>query len=217
MLTFDAIKHEYWWVNDDFTETRIPSVSQLIRLSGLGPDYSMVKMADMERARRRGIKVHKLTDQHDKGIDPDLFILDADIYDDGMRMLEAYLKFKDDHNVTVLASEEQVCYRYPGQDRESHPYYAGTLDKRTDDRVIDLKCTSGIHDTYGLQAWMYRGCFDGEQAPPIVLRLANTGKYFMWELKEDPIWDNRIDFLINRYWSWEACSDRRGLTKIKSL
>ncbi len=148
MLRFDAERHEYW-VGD----RRLPSVSEVIR-----PliDYSMVPEERLEFARDRGTAVHLACHLDD------LAQLDESSVDEEhvLPRLMAWRKFKVDHDVEIVISEEPMYYSALG--------YAGTPDKyvrllsaergrtRRTTAVIDLKTVAQMKPVIGVQLSGYR-------------------------------------------------------------
>jgi len=216
MLRFDPIEHKYWW-GIDGTEIQIPSVSRLLqplREPFSAPDHVV------EKARRRGERVHLMTHQYDTGQYVATLAIEPDIYDDCMRMFDAYVKWVKGREVTE--SELAVCYdgsTWHNYKEGGQPLYAGTLDKVINGRVVDIKCTSKIEDTHGLQAYMYHIAYTPTTerliAPPLVLRLTKDSKAFIWEVTKaaKDVFIAIVDMLITKYWYWDTYKNRRGLIK----
>jgi hypothetical protein len=177
LLHFDDVNHIY-----TYNGTVIPSVSELMKRAGLTTDYSMVNPDVLEKARRRGLRVHEITEILDRGDSPDLSIVERDIYDDVMRMVHAYGRFKSDYKPELIENEKRLVYFWEDAD---YPVYGGTMDRvfRIDgvEYTGDIKCTSTMPVSVGVQTEMYDRMRRGG-GNLMALRLDKQGGYHVWSL-----------------------------------
>lgn len=120
-----------------------PSVTQVMDIL---TDFIGVPSAVLERKRAIGIAAHKACELHDAGT------LDVDsVHDLVIPYLNAYMKFKRESGIEVIANETLV-YNSPHD-------YCGTVDLiakiNGKKAVIDIKCTAEIYDYVGVQLAAY--------------------------------------------------------------
>lgn len=129
MLQFHESSHTY-----THGDTKLPSVSEVMKFAGLGANYAGISGDVMETARSRGVRLDAITEQIDMGLDPSP---DPDI----AGYVMAYEKFVNETGFRAVASQSPMW----------HPtrLYAGTPDrvgmltgKLT---MLDLKTTSMVH------------------------------------------------------------------------
>jgi hypothetical protein len=225
MLTFDEAKHQYWW-ND---EILIPSVTQIMKATGISKDYSSVPIMALDKARRRGSAVHQITELIDKGLEPDMSTVDKDIYDDVCNMVDAWEAYKRDYEVEFVHIEEPVVlldYLCITGDLTA-PLYAGTVDRAIDlgggeVGIVDIKTSSDLSQDVSIQlnlyAWGYRHYFEKDTTETQAVRLGKDGKYHLWrqEFLSDE-WKRIAEVsqnLIYRYHNWEVHKNKRGMKRI---
>lgn len=147
VFTFDEATHTY-----ALDGVRLPSVTQLLKGAGIGPDFSAVPPQLLEAARAFGVAVHSACELDDLG----------ELDDDGtdarvMACVHAWRRFKAENDVEVLATEQRLY----------HPTlrYAGTLDglvrmrawrgHGTDLVLVDRKTGQHPHPSFGVQLAAY--------------------------------------------------------------
>lgn len=167
-ILFDEEPHTY-----SFRGKRYDSVTQVIRLAGLGDDFSMVPQDRMEYAQRRGRMVHLACQYRDEGT-LDLKTVAGEI----LGYVNAYLKFREECKINVIAVEKKMVNVQLG--------IAGTPDLicflngiRV---VIDHKTSQHMSKTMGLQTAGYRMLWNASHPASQIygrygLRLEKTGKY----------------------------------------
>lgn len=150
---------------------RVPSVTEILKLAGLGPDFGMVDPHVLETARRRGELVHNITELIDLGhLDP------AGPFDEELEgYVRAYLAFKDNAGFKVDFVEKTfVNERYR---------YAGMIDRvgrcmklrRKGRRTVDIKCVAQVGPPTRLQVAGYAEGVDADIWSS--LQLFPNGKY----------------------------------------
>jgi hypothetical protein len=165
---------------------RVPSVTEALKIAGLGADFGMVAPDVLETARKRGELVHQLTELIDLGhLDP------ADPVDDDVQgYINAYLQFKEDAGFVVRAVEKVVV-------NASHRY-AGTIDRvgqckklqMPGRRTVDIKCVAQVSPATRLQV---AGYAEAEDVPLwSSLQLMPNGRYKHVEYSEP---SDKYDFL----------------------
>lgn len=143
MITFDETTHTY---TDN--EKKLISVTQLLKLANLSPDYSFVDEETMNRASERGTLIHKEIEDYIKngevGFTEELF---------------AFIDYLKENDLEPIASELLV------NDDE----VAGTIDlilknRKTGEIILaDIKTTSSVNKDYvAWQTSMYSHLY-GEQ------------------------------------------------------
>ena len=177
-LTFDEERHFY-----ALDGKPLPSVSKIIRMAGLAPDLSKIPPDVLEKARRRGIAVHTICEQMDRGEDP-LVHPDLEPYAD------AYALFLRESGYRSEDTEQMVY----------HPdlLYAGRLDARGwlhDHRtIIDRKATAEIdHVATAPQLGGYTGAYLAHTPEEHIetvyaLHLQRTGRYELHPYAYESAW-----------------------------
>ncbi|MBP2635014.1 MAG: hypothetical protein H6Q72_921 [Firmicutes bacterium] len=126
MLEFNEELHQY-------TDNGIviPSVTQILQFSGLTPDFSMVKPADLEWKANLGTQVHAAT-----ALDDEDNLGGYDTQINGY--IEAWRRFKAECDFVPQVAEQRVYSKKYG--------YAGTLDRIGKlggvDTLLDIKTAS---------------------------------------------------------------------------
>lgn len=165
---------------------RVPSVTEAMKIVGLGSEFGMVAPDVLETARKRGELVHQLTELIDLG---HLSATDA-VDDEVQGYVNAYLQFKRDAGFEVSAVEKVVV-------NTSHRY-AGTIDRvgrckkltQTGRRVLDIKCVAQVSPATRLQV---AGYAEAEDLPLwSSLQLFPNGRYKHVEYSEP---SDKYDFL----------------------
>lgn len=149
------------------------SVTGVIDAAGLGPDFNCVPKHVLKAACDRGNKVHQACSYYND------FDLDWNSIAPQIRgYVEAYMKFKMECPITVLANEKRMVCEDLG--------LAGTPDiicfLRGRRSVIDIKSSQSVHYSARLQTAGYQilwGCLNPKQ--PVyeryALRLGRDGNY----------------------------------------
>lgn len=182
-IMFEEEPHRYTYRGQVYV-----SVTQAIRLAGLGEDFSYVNPERLLYAQRRGSMVHLATHYFDDGG------LDLKSVDDSIRgYVDAYIAFRSDRPLKVIASERRMI--------SEKLKVATTPDlicfmggQRC---VIEKKTSQSIAKSARLQTAGQKLIWnDNHPAEPIRerygLRLAKTGKYKL-EPHED--YEDEIAFL----------------------
>ena len=169
VFTFDESSHTY-----AIDGVRLPSVTQLLKGAGIGPDFSAVPPQLLEAARAFGVAVHSACELDDLG----------ELDDDGtdarvMACVHAWRRFKVENDVEVLATEQRLY----------HPTlrYAGTLDglvrmrawrgHGTDIVLVDRKTGLQPHPSFGVQLAAYEELLrvnDADLGPGSLIRRASV-------------------------------------------
>ncbi len=163
----------------------LPSVSQLCRFLSR-EIYGEINQYTLDAAASRGTKVHKATE-----------VLDlygkADVDDDLLPYLNAYLKFRREHTIQWERIEHAVYH--PEDD------YAGTIDRYGDvdgkRAVVDLKTTYTIHKplcTASLN--LYRRMMEAHGNRVDALYILHLRKDESYKLMEFPISDDLPNALL---------------------
>lgn len=156
-----------------------PSVTEILRAVGLGPDYSAVPEATLERASLRGQALHAAIAYHAAGV-----LDEASIHPEIAPGFSVYLKFLADSQHQAIASEIDLIH--PAWHYRGHPDRIGFLGA---DRVlIDFKYMDSVDlaaTAYQLAA--YRLAWHAlRSSEPIrqcfVLQLKHDGTYRLHEL-----------------------------------
>lgn len=125
MVNFDESTHTY----TDENGKKLISVTTLLRDAGISPSYDFVNEQVLKAAADRGTLIHKEIEDYIKKGEIGF-----------TRELQEFIRYVEDNNLTVLASEKQV----------NNDNVAGTIDlivRTNTGRIIyvDLKTTSTIH------------------------------------------------------------------------
>lgn len=167
-ILFAEESHIYSYHGEKFL-----SVTQVIRLAGLGDDFSAVPGPVMARAQRRGSMVHLATQFYDEGC------LDmATVHESIRGYVDAYIQFRKDRPIKVIEVEKRMVDVGLG--------LAGTPDlicfmggRRC---VIDKKTSQAMSKSMGLQTAGYKMLWNAQHPfQPVYdrygLRLEKSGKY----------------------------------------
>ena len=192
--------HEYRRVD---TGEKIPSVSEIKTAMGL-QNLDSIPMHVLLNARDRGIVVHDVCHKWDEKT-----LKEDKVHPDVKPYLEAYKLFCADKKVEVLYSEKTV---YSLENN-----YAGTLDRvyRIDGKniLVDLKATSTVHNSYGLQLGFYTIACEEQEGICInerwVVQLLKTGLYKIYNVDNpkcqrklyDEHWREAVVNMAKRYHS----------------
>lgn len=167
-ILFDEEPHTY-----TFRGKRYESVTQAIRLAGLGDDFSHVPQDRMEYAQRRGRMVHLACQYYDEG---DLNL--ASVHETIKGYVEAYVKFRQERPLKVVAVEQKmvnVDHRLAGT-----PDLICFINGRRS--VIDRKSSQYMSKSMGLQTAGYKWLWNWNNAKTPIhdrygLRLEKNGKF----------------------------------------
>ena len=171
-LEFDEKNHVY-----KLAGVVIPSVTQVISSAGLS-DFSRVDPDLLLRSQKFGTAVHLACAFHDRG-QLDMESLDPAL----LPYLESWQKFKRMFNITEFAEiEKQVYSKIYG--------YAGCLDRLWEDILIEIKTSTTIPKTTGLQLAGYQQAYQETTKVKIKRRLCvqlleGTYKIQLFEEKSD--------------------------------
>jgi len=173
MLEFDPETHTYYWGDEV-----VPSVTQILSELGLAGNKDFMP----EESAERGRAVHLACQLLDEG-DLDWDSLDPVV----LPYVQGYQKFLKEHKFEPTLIEAPVF--------NEELFYAGTLDRRgllnKKAVTIDIKTSSQISKTVGLQLAAYDLCFDDGLSfgDRYALQLTMEGSYklhlFSW-LKDYP-------------------------------
>ena len=162
----------------------LPRVTQILQAVGLGPDYSMVPAATLERARARGTAVHALIEADHYG-----YLDEADISEDAAPYVAAYRRFLKESGHEPTLSEFRVVH--PEWHYCGHPDRVGWLCGRR--ALLDWKCM----DTVALEASAYqlagyelawRAMHPAEQLDIVaVVQLKSDGSYRLHEIEVEKV------------------------------
>lgn len=140
LLTFDEPTHTY-----TLNGVVVPSVTQLLKL--IGPDFSAIPPAVLERKRQLGADVHLACELDDLGE------LDDDATDpEVMGYVRGWRRFIADTGAQWTANEKQMGHAALG--------YAGTIDRTgylfdREPWILDIKTALEAHQVYGVQLSAY--------------------------------------------------------------
>lgn len=172
--TFRPKDHTYYF-SDGLRRWKVPSVTQILKATGGGPDLSRVHPDVLEAARSRGERVHAAIENAAKCGMMVIQKRDHDI--EGY--LSAFWQFVNDANVRVIATEKKVyheAFGYAGK----MDLYAKAFNKRA---VIETK-TYELDENVGEQGAGYFAalCSMGEKPKAIYgLELKANGEYRLQE------------------------------------
>jgi hypothetical protein len=146
------IKIEGGWFDEDGhayysdSGTRIPSLTQVLRLSGL-TDYDGIDPDVLENAARRGTEVHVLAATYNQygALDP------AWITEECAPYFDAYRRFLDESGFKPDPAwvEKAMIVKIHGMALGCTPDLFGKLGR--DQAVIELKATSAVHSGWSVQ------------------------------------------------------------------
>ena len=171
IITLDEESHKY-----TVDGNPVPSVSEITRFISR-EIYSEISQYTLDNAAARGTKVHRATES--------LEILgDAEVDEEIAPYVEAYVKFRREHQVHWDKVEWMACY----QDQ-----FCGTLDRigvvDGEETVLDIKTSSSIQKvlyTAQLSLYMMLARENGfEPKKMVILHLTKDGNYKLVELQED--------------------------------
>jgi hypothetical protein len=227
MLTFDEDTHTYWWETES-AKVRVPGVTEIMKATGISKDFRGIDPYVLDRARRRGTAVHEITEILDRGLEPDMSMVDADIYDDVCNMVDAWEGYKKDYDVEIVHIEAPVVmldYLCVTGDLKT-PLFAGTVDRATagdehGEIILDIKTSSTLSNEVSVQlmlyAWAYRHYYERDTTSIQAIRLGKDGKYYVWRqgfLSDE--WQ-RVARIANdtiyRYHNWEIHKNKRGMRR----
>jgi hypothetical protein len=221
MLTFDEDTHTYWWETES-AKVRVPSVTEIMKATGISkgkPPY--VSWADWYKAQRRGSSVHQITEILDRGLEPDMSMVDEDIYDDVCNMVDAWERFKIDYDVEIIEVEQSAVYLDHKQGVGAYPLFAGTVD-RVYDRVceiwgktrflMDIKTSSSLREEVLIQTGLYDLMLNIGRTDAVHLK--KDGKYSLWETTDLERQRRLAGDTIYRYHNWEVHKNKRGMKRV---
>ncbi len=141
-ILFEEEAHAY-----SYRGRRYNSVTQAIRMAGLGDDFSAVPQDRMEYAQRRGNMVHQACHYFDEGD------LDPNSIDPEIRgYVEAYVAFTQACPVKPIAVEKRMVH--PGLELAGTPDLIAFM--RGQRVVIDRKTSQHMSKSMGLQTAGYK-------------------------------------------------------------
>jgi hypothetical protein len=159
-------------------------VTHILQTAGLGPDFSMVPVAVLEKARGRGAAVHALIEAHAYK-----YLDEADITDEVRPYFEAYLRFLKESGHESVLSEFKV--QHPTWHYVGHPDRIGWLcGKRC---LLDWKCVDSL-DLVPVEYQLagYKLAWDAERPLERIdiaaaVQLMSDGKYRLHELEPEKV------------------------------
>lgn len=185
-LRFDEAKHEYL-----VRGVRYPSVTQI--LSPL-VDYSQVPRAVLERARKLGQAVHRMTELYD------LDDLDMDDLADELRpYLTAWIKFRAETGFVPETIEKRLYH--PALRFAGTPDRSGLINRRR--AVIDIKKMLYLGPVIGLQLAAYKELFEKNGThveDRYALGLRADGTYRLQPYTDKSDWPVFLSLLTTRNW-----------------
>lgn len=188
MLTYDDEIHQYYW-----NGVKIPSLSEMLRMTGWGREFTYVSEPVLAAARERGDQFHKAVYAYLSG-DPEFsrfLSLESEPYFDSFLKVEAELELSED-GVGELPIGGWCGY--------------GTTPDRLEEgqkRLLEFKTTSKLHPQVWIQlagqAYAVR-LLGKEIRTRQVLRLLKTGKRGILTTDPEPdrtwsLWANELDKL----------------------
>lgn len=199
-FTFDAGLHLY----KDANGVARPSVSQVIKAEGL-ISFAGINPSVLERKRRLGTLVHKVTELYDQGEDLNQY----DIPEEVWPYFEGWVNFRNDCGYEPRFSEQQMLASIHGM------YYGMTLDSEGpidgENTIIEKKCGASEHPAWGIQLAGYamgkyaagqptRGCdtYPARAAVQLGPQFPRNYKRHPYREKSDyTVWMNS---LVNTIW-----------------
>ena len=185
-LVFNEEKHEY-----SVSGVRYPSVTQI-----LAPlvDYSQVPRAVLERARKLGQAVHRMTELFD------LDDLDMDDLADELRpYLTAWNKFRAETGFVPETIEKRLYH--PALRFAGTPDRSGLINRRR--AVIDIKKMLYLGPVIGLQLAAYQELFEKNGThveDRYALGLRADGTYRLQPYTDKSDWPVFLSLLTTRNW-----------------
>lgn len=165
MLTFDEATHTYW-----IGAAKVPSVTQILKPL---VDLSSIPSGVLAHASARGTAVHYACELFDQD-NLDWDSLDVEL----VPYVEAWVEFRMATGFMPIRNEERVFH--PGL------FYAGTLDRtgliNGELSVVDIKTSSGLYPTVGMQLAAYAEALNATNANATEPK--HTGRYAV-QLKKD--------------------------------
>ncbi len=177
MLNFDADTHTYT------TEEGllVPGVTDILG------DLNIKKMGVYPPgSAERGIRIHSLLEYADKGT------LDWATVDgaEDFRLLEVWAEAKEELGIQEWEGIEEIIFC-------KELWYAGTLDRRTKDMVVDIK-SGQPHDWHALQVAAYARAAGASYGAVVYTK---TGTVKLWEPEEmGGLMDDWAS--VRRAWRW---------------
>lgn len=141
---------------------RVPSVTEVMHMVGIGDDLSMIDPDVLNHAADRGRRVHAISD----AIDNDMVWGDDPMDEELAPYIQAYMAFKSETGFQVIKSEHVVvsaAYRFAGTlDR------VGTFDKLRDvptsmPFVVDLKAVVAVSMATRIQTAGYAFAYSEQE------------------------------------------------------
>jgi len=180
MLEFDESKHQY-----KFDGKRIPCVSDICRFLAREVYGDEPNQTAMDIAADRGTRVHAATEEYDK---EGTACVDSDI----AGYVQAYSKFKKEHDISWQYSEQMGYFEYGDMKVGGRFDRAGLVDGIN--CLVDIKTTANITNKhkllYGSQLYLYGEIHDRlEDASAIkkylILQLDSNGDYKLIEAPDN--------------------------------
>lgn len=190
-LAFDAGAHTYTLPDG----TRVPSVTQILRATGVSTDFEALPNRDaIARKRDLGVAVHADCHAFD---DDDLAW--ASVHPDVLPYVEAWAIFREHKRLTPIVRERAVY----------HPIlrYAGTLDGIFEQAgcpvpiLIDIKCGDPEQAGARYQTEAYRAAY--ATAHPAFAAVER------WSVQLTP--ERRVPYVITPYADWQDAEVWRAI------
>ena len=178
LTTFDNSEHRYF-----IGGSPIPSVTQVLRATGILPDYRMVKREVLEQKRQLGTALHECLHFLQEGD------LDESTIDEEVRpRLDAYQQFVADHDFKPLECELRMWVTLNGMRYGGCADVTGTI--KEEPTLLDFKSSKGLPEPgWGCQTAAYEMGLKRPLVPPFCyrrysLQLLENGSYKKHEWKE---------------------------------
>jgi hypothetical protein len=181
VLTYRDVDHSYAW--NGFP---IPSLSDMLQLTGWGTDYSGIPAMKLELAAIRGTQAHAAIDRYLAG-DPSYA---EELSEASEPYFESFLKVEHLLPLTREGVSELPVGGWCG--------YGTTPDRVEQGTIIEWKCTSRLYPSVYIQmAGQEYALADGPNER-IAVHLLKTGKAAKLHVDPDPVrtlrlWENSLD------------------------
>ena len=199
-LLEDRKAERHYYKREDTGEI-IPGTSEIKTGMGL-QDLSKIPLSILINARNRGIAVHDVCEKWELGT-----LSESKVHPDVVPYLTGFKLFYKEHKPKLVFSEHVVFSL-------AHNY-AGKLDRvyslNTGKGVYDLKATSTVDKSYGLQTGFYKLAVEEQEEMEnlgrFILQLKKDGTYDLYDCDDpkckkglyDPLWQEKVINLAKRY------------------
>lgn len=143
-FTFDEASHTY----RDEEGLILPSTTQVLKANGF-INFDGIDPAVLERKRKLGSLVHRVTELYDKGEELSCFEIPSAIED----YVEGYINFRYDSGFAPELIEQRMLGEMYGMVWGMTPDRTGLINGEP--HIVELKCGSAEHPAWGLQLASY--------------------------------------------------------------